>query len=525
MTNRAGLREFLRHGALLLVFSYGFGWLTGLHPANADIVTITVLHTTDVRGHVLSLRHREWRRHLGGLLRCGTAVREVRGEGHPVLLIDCGNLLSGSPEGILSHGRLPLEAANWIGFDARVPAGQDWPLIGGDDSLERHTSIPLVAANVDVDSTAVHLRLNHRRWVKKELAGVRVAVVGLASPPDVPWTAADNPRLAWRPPDEAIRDVLQETRAWRADILVLAAHSGETLGVGDGVEAIGRLVRRFPEFDLVLCGGGPVARQYTIGRTLVAQAGGDGKWLGRVDVQVDRKQGAMVGLHSNPIEVNAGLEEDAALRQALGQRLGRIERALDDILGFTETPIGGAEPWPGQSALRSLLARGVREQVEADAVLWGGRDTGYLHQGEIRYEDILRAVPTEAEWSLIAIPAVELRQVLEENAEFLGTPDFLGLFGMTYAFVPGVSEPVQRLVLEDGTPPHGRRRLRIVVPTRFLRPDLQGRERLRAAAGEPEARWSRFTLDLPGLVARYVRRHSPLHVHTARGMICATERQ
>lgn len=487
--------------------------------AASEPVSITILHTTDVRGHVLSLRYREWRRHEGGLLRCSSLVKSIRREGAPVLLLDCGDLLSGSPEGLLTDGRLPLEAVNWMGYDARILGGDDWRGLSGSGEREAHTTIPLLGANLVIDDGAGHLRLNHRRWLKKEVAGVRIALVGLASPPATGMSSEEEVRVRWLPPDRALAEVLKEVRRWRPDILLLAAHYAAGTGRQGGASPLVGLLRRYPEFDIALGGGdGSVVREARTGRTVVAQAGRHGKWLGRIDVDVDPAGGGVWRCRSDVVPVTSAIEEDPRLRQALGARLGRIERQLEEVLGHTVAAIGGAERWPGQSAGGALLAAALREHTGTDAVLWGGDPAGHLHAGDIRYGDILRVVPPVRGWHRMSIPAIQLRRVLEENAALRGTADFWGLYGVTCDYYPGEDDPVRRLLLPDGTPPHGRRRLDVLFPAGALQRGAEGRRVLRSVALEPAARLRRLELDPPELVAAYVRRHSPLQIKPERGM-------
>ena len=90
----------------------------------------------------------------GGLARVATAVRQVRAEGRPVLLLDSGDTIQGSPEQALAFGREPggrnpiVDAMNLAGYDAMAVGNHDFDF--GRARLEasqRQARFPMLSAN------------------------------------------------------------------------------------------------------------------------------------------------------------------------------------------------------------------------------------------------------------------------------------------------------------------------------------------------------------------------------------------
>src|SRR5262252_10360180 len=88
-------------------------------------VVLTLLHTSDLHGHVHphdALADAD----LGeGLARIATAVRAVRAEGGAVLLLDSGDTIEGAPSQALAFEAGPADAPdpivgamNLVGYDA-----------------------------------------------------------------------------------------------------------------------------------------------------------------------------------------------------------------------------------------------------------------------------------------------------------------------------------------------------------------------------------------------------------------------
>jgi 2',3'-cyclic-nucleotide 2'-phosphodiesterase (5'-nucleotidase family) len=59
---------------------------------SSDTVTISILHTTDLHGHILPAEDYSGRQHLGGMARCITQIRKWREENPYSILFDVGDV-------------------------------------------------------------------------------------------------------------------------------------------------------------------------------------------------------------------------------------------------------------------------------------------------------------------------------------------------------------------------------------------------------------------------------------------------
>ena len=93
--------------ALLLIFIV-VSPLPGCADKHVQLVNLTILHTNDTRSH------------LDNIARRATVIKQVRSEstGNNVLLLDAGDIFSGTPYYTLYQGQADLWFMNYLHYDA-----------------------------------------------------------------------------------------------------------------------------------------------------------------------------------------------------------------------------------------------------------------------------------------------------------------------------------------------------------------------------------------------------------------------
>ncbi len=504
MSPRAVGRQIL---ALLILW-------TGV--ARARDVSITILHTSDLHGRILPTPERfEERLEEGGLLRCATLIRSVRAEQPNCLLIDCGDTIQGSPESWYTQGRIMLRALEELHYDAWVFGNHefDW----GIEPLSRlHDAarIPLLTGNLTTRPGTSNRFSKARAFLVHEFEGVRVAVIGMTTPNIPRWS---RPELLgdvqFVTAAQALAVCLPDVRAARPDILVLALHQGYRPGGDDAANEVNLLTRRFPDVDVIL---GAHTHQAEPGRllngVLYTQAGCHGRFVGRVDLTYDTVRRRLVYKGSRLLPASQSVEEDADLRAALQADLRRTRTHLDRAVGRAAAPLSASPSAPGQSAVQQLLCRAVAEACDAPIVLHNLLARESLEVGVVRRADLWRIVPYENRIGVAELTFGELRELLEENAEMLGTPSFLGVWGVRYDLdltaPPG--QRVSNLRMADDSKPHARKRFRVGLNSYTLASGGGRYAVLRRVVEQPESRFQLMEIDTRSAVEQYVRSHSPL---------------
>src|SRR6476469_3933390 len=268
-----------------------------------DRVQITIISTTDLHGNIDPIDYYTNKPDNRGLAKMATLIKRIRKENPNSLLIDSGDTIQGSPLESF-HGRKHNEppdpmmlAMNALAYDSMTVGNHEYNF--GLKVLEKARSeakFPWLSANTYDKGTS---QTHYQPYIIKELAGVRIGVLGLTTPGIPNWENAPNyAGLEFREP-------LAEARKWvpilrrkeRADVVVIAMHMGleEDLRTGEinpgqvtnENQAIA-IAKEVPGVDLIFMGHThrDVPSVVVNGVQLI-QANYWGKHLARIDVYLE----------------------------------------------------------------------------------------------------------------------------------------------------------------------------------------------------------------------------------------------
>ena len=129
-------------------------------PLNPDTVCISILHTTDLHGHILPAPDYNGNPDRGGLARCVTQIRRWRRQNANSILIDVGDVYQGTDVGLRSKGELMIDLFNHLKYDAWVVGNHefDWGIEPFEHALQRST-MPVLAANTNSSNGATDFPL------------------------------------------------------------------------------------------------------------------------------------------------------------------------------------------------------------------------------------------------------------------------------------------------------------------------------------------------------------------------------
>jgi 2',3'-cyclic-nucleotide 2'-phosphodiesterase (5'-nucleotidase family) len=475
-------------------------------------VSITILHTTDLHGHILPVVDYEGRTNVGGLARCATAIRQVRAEQPNTLLVDAGDTIQGGAGSYLSDGQAMVKALNWLRYDAWVLGNHefDWGL-GKLTGCVARATMPVLGANIEGLAKV-------RPFILREVDGVKVALVGLTTPGIPNWSRPRLiPGLKFADSVETLRTVIPQVRAAGAQVLVLVCHQGYREGGDDHANQILAIARNFPEVDVII--GAHTHRsfpEYKVGRNvLYCQAGYHGIELGRVDLVYDTEARGVTRRESRLVAMTDAVPVDAELVKECSKELGRAKQAMSEVLGEATAEFGVKGAPKRETPVRALICAAIAEElgrrgVKVDAVVHGVLDRrATLVKGPVTMGDVWRIVPYENTIGVAWLTPAELREVLDESAGAYEKPEFRGIWGLKWTFDP--TAPAGQRVLElrradRGELPKGER-LAVAFNSYELASGGLRWVKLRDVVGRPGVRLVEYDFQTRDALAGFVRRH------------------
>lgn len=490
--------------------------------ADARQLDLTILHTTDLHGHIWPTHTYEGQTNVGGFLRCAARIEQIRNEQPHHLLIDCGDTFQGAPQSFMTEGRLLVEGLNALDYDAWVLGNHeiDW---GPALLRARHdqAEIPFLAANLYFNRPEDNWLPNIKPYVMREVDGIRIAIVGLVTPGIPRWS---RPHLLdgamFESSVESLARILPAVKTEKPDVLIVAVHQGYKHRGDDFANHIQAIGKSFPEIDVLLGGHShtPV-EDMRIGPVLYSQAGYHGIWLGRVSLTYDTVSKSVVEKHGALELMDASVPYHAELLGRWSNELSRIDARLAEPLGETAIELSPVPDELGVSPMQQLICRAIADGTGAELVLHGSLADDVVAVGPLVKSDVWRMVPYENTIGILSLTPQEIRDILAENYARKISNQSLGPYGFTAVLKRSESGvEVSDLRGMDGEPLHPRKRYRVAMNSYVL---ASGGERYltaRELADRPESRLDLLSVDTRDLVTRFLKKHNPLtaeHINQA----------
>src|SRR5213080_4487914 len=266
----------------------------------SDTVCISILHTTDLHGHILPTSDYDGNPDRGGMARCVTQIRRWQQENPNSLLIDVGDVYQGTDVSLRSKGELMIDLFNHVNYDAWIIGNHefDWGTETFVQTLQRST-MPVLAANTLLEgrpagefSDAKHPFAKVQPFILKDIAGIKLAIIGVTTPGMTFWLRPEFTRgIEFQYPIEPVRRAIARANSEGANAIVLSGHMGLKTRTGgdDFANTVMALTSEFPEGAVFIAGHThqDVPSRLTNG-VLFTQADHFGIQVRRVDLLFDR---------------------------------------------------------------------------------------------------------------------------------------------------------------------------------------------------------------------------------------------
>ncbi|SDL09882.1 5'-nucleotidase/hypothetical protein/2',3'-cyclic-nucleotide 2'-phosphodiesterase / 3'-nucleotidase / 5'-nucleotidase [Franzmannia pantelleriensis] len=425
--------------------------------ASADPIeeryTLTLFHTNDLHGRTDAYPQ---------LVSTLDKARERHGDG---LLLDAGDIFSGTLYFTEFHGQDAVEFMNLMGYDAFVPGNHEFDL---GDPEEGHQALaaffeaaefPIVAANMDFSASPEFEALLGDSLAESPAGGMihdgivvehqgeRIGIFGLNTE-DTPNISSPG-SVSFSDYRETAEAMVERFEAEGIDKIIALTHLGYDTDPSVGNDLL--LAQHVEGIDIIIGGHSHTRldpptlvtenhRGETMAPTVIGQAGEYGEYLGVMEVIFDG-DGMVVDVSGELLSV-ADSEADPQAAEMLEPYTAAIETLRDEAIGVAlEQTLANPRHGDGdeqsvranETALGNLIADGqlvAARRVASDTVMAlqnGGGIREPLTEGDVTVGDLIAVQPFGNRLTLLEVSGAELIDTFEialadapgENGGFL----------------------------------------------------------------------------------------------------------
>jgi sulfur-oxidizing protein SoxB len=359
---------------------------------------------------------------VGGFAHLATLVKRLKATRPGALLLDGGDTWQGSATSLWTNGQDMVDACKLLGVD--VMTGH-WEFTYGMERVQEIVNkdfagkVDFVAQNIKTQDFGDQV---FKPYVIREMNGVPCAIIGQA----FPYTPIANPRYmvadwAFGIQDENMQKMVDEARAKGAQVVVVLSHNGMDVDL--------KMASRVSGIDAIMGGhthdGMPVATLVNNkgGKTIVTNAGSNGKFLGVLDFEVKNKKITDFRYKLLPIFSNM-LPADKEMDALITKIRAPYEAKLNEKLAITEGTLyrrGNFNGTGDQLLLDALMDVQGADMAFSPGFRWG---TSLLPGQAITREWLMDMTATTYSYATVSEMTGEtIKTILEDVCDNLFNPD------------------------------------------------------------------------------------------------------
>ncbi|MFC2968701.1 thiosulfohydrolase SoxB [Acidimangrovimonas pyrenivorans] len=352
---------------------------------------------------------------MGGIDRVATVLKSIRADRPDALFLDGGDTWHGSYTCLKTAGQDMVNVMNALKPDAMT---SHWEFTLGTERIKEIVDglpFAFLGANIfdaEWDEPAFE------PYKMFERGGVKVAVIGQA----FPYLPVANPK--WMFPEysfgireERMHEVVQEVRGKGAELVVLLSHNG--------FDTDRKMAAQVEGIDVILTGHthDALPEPVMVGKTMLIASGSNGKFVTRLDLDVQK--GQLMGFRHKLIPIFADvITPDAEVAKLIDEQRAPYKAELEEVVGHTDSLLYRRGNFNG--TWDDLICNALIDQREADIAMSPGFRWGpSILPGEaITREDVFNATSmTYPNAYRSEMTGETIKTIMEDVADNLFNPD------------------------------------------------------------------------------------------------------
>src|SRR5262245_27999667 len=387
---------------------------------------VVIMHTNDLHGQLVP------REGIGGIAEIATIMRN----GRPDLILDAGDISTGTFLADEFKGSPMIQAMNKIGYDAGTIGNHEFDY--GQDALRlrlREARFPFLSANLQTPVSEI------KQYTIVNARGIRFGLIGLTTE-DVKTQSHPNnvAGVMVRDTVKTLERLLPEVRR-KSDFIIAMVH------LEDDEEK--RVASAFPEIRLIVGGHNHDALgPFWLDRTLVVKTGVAGRNVGRVDLDFQDKK--LLRMEARLIPVR-NVRPDRDVTKVLEPFIDRVKVKMTEVIGEATDDLFYSRVI--ESSLADAVADAFREKGKTQIAFHNtGGIRANMRKGKITWGNAFEVLPFQNTLVTLKLTGAQLKKTLERG--LVTTVGVLAQSGLRVQF-DRMKPPGQQVVsalLVDGTP-------------------------------------------------------------------------
>ncbi|GAA0385938.1 bifunctional UDP-sugar hydrolase/5'-nucleotidase [Paenibacillus motobuensis] len=421
-------------------------------------VTITLLETSDLHGHIYPTDYRGPGDKPLGLAKLSSIIHQERSENPALLLLDNGDILQGTP--FMYHyakydggGIHPAaRALNALQYDAAVFGNHEFNY--GLDLLGRAvdaSNCPWLSANI-VGETDGQPAFGQPYKIFDMPEGIRIAVLGVTTHYIPNWEEPNNISGL------AFKDALESAQYWinqirtseRPDALVLCYHGGfeRDPATGEPTEPLTgenqgyEMCTRLEGVDVLLTGHQHRLLAGELNGVAFAQPGFAGQSIAKVQLEFEPTQdGSWTIRHKTAqlLHLDDSVGADEELLAMFAEDEQKTQAWLDQPIGSAEGDMTIPDPFEARQADHSFTEFVNRVQMEVTeaeiscAAIFTNEARGFTDK--ITMRDVVSNYIYPNTLKVVRLSGQDIREALEQNARYFTLDEQTGTLQVSASYL------------------------------------------------------------------------------------------
>ena len=399
----------------------------------SEELTLTVLHTNDTYGRLLTYPGKDLS--MGGVLRRAYLIQQIRKENQNTIVLDAGDAIGPYPLAAFDSGETVIRMMNMMGYTAMTLGNHEFSY--GLDVLRERTAqaqFPMLSANTYARDTS---KLLTQAYVIREIAGVKVGIVGLTTPTTKYRASPELQKsLRFDDPIASAKSAVRELKADGCDLIIALSH----LGYQGDME----LIAQVKEINLVVGSEVELPTEKTIsvmspidttaGTTMV-YCPWFGGYLGRVDIRLEKSPEGFVvkNVEARHYRLDGRTYPDEVTLPAIAD----LKAELDNhVKGYQDSNAGilGQVAEGEEISVLDFAPLVIRKRTKAEIVLLNrGSIRPETLRGDIRRIQITESIRYSNQIVVLELSGAQLKDALTHSNKQVSESRKLILLGLDAA--------------------------------------------------------------------------------------------